>query len=367
MKRRLFLITFFCFSTALCHAQFSDDAKYEQANKYHQVKDYKRAFPLFLELAEKGDAAAQRVVGIYYDFGYLAEGKDNKQAFKWYQKAAENGDVVAMVNLGNCYRDGEIVEQSLDKAYEYYIKAVKSNEKYIYAKILLGDLYFYDDYQGPDKDNSNHAYDYSAKQAEKWYRLAAKSGDSRAMYKLGCFYEFYANSGIGGDFHQDYEMLFRKSAEAGYGDAQASMAMTELELREKPNYNLALDWVRKAQKNGAKSVLSRTEDKNISLTDVEILCLFQLKNSNYHYCSFPKNISNTKTYCLIVTQNGYKGVLRIKNNGDIISTIIPIKYSCLEYEITDDENKIPYEKYKFSVVDKDGKAYIMDVNGKIVN
>ena len=62
MKRITFLITFFCLSTALCHAQSSDDAKYEQANKYHQVKDYKRAFPLFLELAEKGDAAAQRVV-----------------------------------------------------------------------------------------------------------------------------------------------------------------------------------------------------------------------------------------------------------------------------------------------------------------
>ena len=52
--------------------------------------------------AEKGDAKAQTLLGIFYQLG-AGVPKDDAEAVKWYRKAADQGYATAQFNLGVIY------------------------------------------------------------------------------------------------------------------------------------------------------------------------------------------------------------------------------------------------------------------------
>ena len=62
--------------------------------------------------AEQGDAEAQFLLGLAY---YNGEGIEEsyEKAFEWWTKAAEQEVPSAMFNLGIMYRDGAGMEQDL--------------------------------------------------------------------------------------------------------------------------------------------------------------------------------------------------------------------------------------------------------------
>ena len=84
-----------------------------------------------IKRAEQGNAEAQFHLGLAYYQGNGIE-ESHEKAFEWWLKAAEE-EVGAMRNLGIMYRDGDGVEQDLfnamywfGKAYRYGIKEAKS-------------------------------------------------------------------------------------------------------------------------------------------------------------------------------------------------------------------------------------------------
>src|SRR5208283_2597578 len=78
--------------------------------------------PALLAKANKGDAVAERLVGLAYMKG---QGVDwnYAEAATWFRKAANHGDAWAQFNLAVLYRDGMGVPQDNVKAAELYRQA----------------------------------------------------------------------------------------------------------------------------------------------------------------------------------------------------------------------------------------------------
>lgn len=72
--------------------------------------------------AELGSGGAQSDAGYYHYFGKGIE-QSYEKAVEWFSKAAENGNANGQNNYGVCYQYGYGVEQSYEKAVEWYEKA----------------------------------------------------------------------------------------------------------------------------------------------------------------------------------------------------------------------------------------------------
>ena len=138
---------------------------FEDAWAAYLKQDYTTALRLYRPRAEQGDAGAQFMLGVMYDFGRGVP-KDYVQAVKWYRLAADQGDARAQYNLGVMYDFGRGVPKD-------YVQAVK------------------------------------------WYRLAADQGDARAQSNLGAMYAL--GQGVPKDYVLAY--MWRNLAAAGASDA----------------------------------------------------------------------------------------------------------------------------------------------------
>ena len=69
-----------------------------------------------LAKAEAGDAAAQYILGFFYNTGQ-GVAKDETGAVKWYRKAAEQDCALAQVTLAACCYDGQGVSKDYVQAY----------------------------------------------------------------------------------------------------------------------------------------------------------------------------------------------------------------------------------------------------------
>ena len=89
---------------------------FEDAWAAYLKQDYTTALRLYRPLAEQGDAGAQFMLGVMYDFGRGVP-KDYVQAVIWYRLAADQGDARAQNNLGSLYFRGEGVPKDYVLAY----------------------------------------------------------------------------------------------------------------------------------------------------------------------------------------------------------------------------------------------------------
>ncbi len=124
--------------------------------------------------AANGNPAAQRELGVAYDFGQGVE-RDYAEAAKWYQLAADQGDMIAQNNLGSLYHHGLGVETNFAKALSLYRKS--ADQGFAFAQTSVG--MFYDLGLGVAENPV---------EGNKWYGLAAEQGDSKAMFNLGVNY-----------------------------------------------------------------------------------------------------------------------------------------------------------------------------------
>jgi uncharacterized protein len=92
-------------------------------------------------LAEKGDADAQLMLGIYkYNQGMHGSDEAAKEAIEWLNKAAAKGNSGAEFYLGAAYNTGTGVEKKPDRAVEWWQKAAKHGN--LDAQATLGSMYF---------------------------------------------------------------------------------------------------------------------------------------------------------------------------------------------------------------------------------
>lgn len=130
--------------------------------------------------AEKGDAHAQREIGVQYLIG-LVVGKNDVEALKWLRKAADQNDIAAQSTLGSYYFDpstyGGSMERNYAESFKWNRRAAEqgaANSQYNLAMHYALGLVVEKDYT----------------QAAKWYRKAADQGDAAGQVSLGRCYEF---------------------------------------------------------------------------------------------------------------------------------------------------------------------------------
>jgi len=84
--------------------------------------------PELQQLAEKGDPAAENMLGLRYASGDGVRQNDSEAA-RWFTKAAENGNVKAQAALATRYWAGRGVPASLTQAYFWTVLARAAGDK----------------------------------------------------------------------------------------------------------------------------------------------------------------------------------------------------------------------------------------------
>jgi ankyrin repeat protein/uncharacterized protein YdaT len=135
------------------------------------------------------------------------------------------------VNLGIMYLQGNGVPQNYKEAEKWFRKAAKKG--IAAAQVNLGIMYL----QG-----NGVPQDY--KEAEQWFRKAAEIGISKAQVNLGMMY--LQGNGVPQDY-KEAEQWFRKAAKKGIAAAQVNLGIMYLQGNGVPqDYKEAEQWFRKA-------------------------------------------------------------------------------------------------------------------------
>lgn len=157
-----------------------------------------------IEWIEK--AASQDYTLAMWLLGNYYYAKNNKDlAFYWYNRAADQGNEMAQTRVGRMCQFGEGTEVNIDKAIEFYTKACEKD--YPVAQNNLGILLLE---KGLD--------------ADKGVCCLTQAGKTLpySLNKLGYFYEY------GITVEKDIEkanMLYRQSADRGWGEAQINLGI----------------------------------------------------------------------------------------------------------------------------------------------
>ncbi len=131
---------------------------------------YSEAYKILKPLAEEGEAMAQNILGVLYEFG-KGVSKDDKQSFIWFQKAAKQDLPSAQYSLGHMYEYGRGVKQDYKEAFGWYLKA--ANQDLANAKYAIGLMY------GKGKGLQR-----DLKQAVIWLEKAAAQGHKKSIEML---------------------------------------------------------------------------------------------------------------------------------------------------------------------------------------
>ena len=181
-------------------------------------KDPKKAFKWWQIGASKGDADCLTYLGFCYHMGDGTV-KNNFEAKKCWQLASKKESSGASYNLGVFYENGWAVRKDGKVALTYYKENI--NKKNInkknpyYNESLKGIARIYINGKGGVKIDN--------KEGIKHYKLAAKSGDVRAIFELANMYDkkysFERYNGIKKDSnlaYKYYEQLSKKDFTYGH-------------------------------------------------------------------------------------------------------------------------------------------------------
>lgn len=146
------------------------------------------AFAACRQIADAGDADAQRMLGNLYQAGN-GVAQSNTDALVWYRKAADQGNAAAMHNIGVMYDSGNGVPRDHVVAAEWYRQAIDRN--FAPAMYNLGLLYEY---------GMSLKQDYAM--AMQLYRQAAELGEPLAQFAIALLYD--KGLGVEADLVQAY-------------------------------------------------------------------------------------------------------------------------------------------------------------------
>ena len=209
-----------------------------------------KAFELYEQAAELGDAEAMNIVGVML---YIGEGttENNEQSFYWTKRAVDesnNDDAIAIENLAYAYRNGIGTAPNPYKAFELYEQA--ANLGNIDAMNIVGVMLyngegtaqndeqsFYWTKRAVDESNNddaiaikNLAYAYlkgigtapNPYKAIELYEQAANLGNNSALVNLGRI--FRLGDGVPKDFDKAID-YFSKAADSGNGEAMNQLGL----------------------------------------------------------------------------------------------------------------------------------------------
>lgn len=212
----------FSLFTALCIGQPSINQLKNSARQYYWGKngtqDYAKAFSLYFQAAELGDAEAQFIAGGMYFLGRGTD-KNPKEAFRLLYRAALNGksSPESQKILAQSFLVGQTVPKNYPEAVRWYEKSAKNGDKD--AQNELAFLYFV-----------GHGVNQDSTKAFELFSQAANSGLAIAQYNLGIMW--YTGNGVEKvDLANSYAWL-NLAASNGYQDADAARSFLESVLTQ---------------------------------------------------------------------------------------------------------------------------------------
>ncbi|MBV7440597.1 sel1 repeat family protein [Weeksellaceae bacterium TAE3-ERU29] len=163
----------------------------------------------YYDIAAEGmDLYGLENAGKFHLYGWTGEPQIDK-AIDYYTKAMEHyNSAFAMVELAMCHENGTGVECDLLRAEELYLKALEQD--YIYAALRLGYLY-----RNPEFENHND------EKAFTYIQRAAEHEFAEALNALALCY--HRGTGTEQDLDQAFT-YYQKAAEAGYVPAYVDLA-----------------------------------------------------------------------------------------------------------------------------------------------
>ncbi len=158
--------------------------------------------------------------------------KDESKAFNWFLKAADKGEYIAQKNVARYYRYGIATEKDEQKALDYYTKS--ANQGYLEAITELARLYRY-----------GYCTEKNIEESIKWYEKAISKGHIESMLSLADLYIKELD---------DTPMAihyYKQAAEKGNETAILKLGQIYEEgIGIETSSNTAVFWYRKAAING---------------------------------------------------------------------------------------------------------------------
>ncbi|RHZ89389.1 hypothetical protein Glove_15g15 [Diversispora epigaea] len=197
-------------------------------------QNVKKAFQIYIKLADKGSHIALNTIGYCYRYGLGVE-KNDEKGFEINLKCAENGNILAQMNVSACYFNGEGITKDVTKSFQWDTKSALAGS--IDAMFNIG--YSYEDGKGVNKDE---------KEAFKWYLKAAEKDHDMSQYVIGdCYKNGY---GINVDQVKAFEW-YKKAAENGNVNSKYKLGECFYEgYGTKKDIVKAIYWLNKAKENG---------------------------------------------------------------------------------------------------------------------
>ena len=203
-------------------------------NNDKTLTDSHKAFLLFQEAAQMGNAEAQCCLGCCYRNGYGTQ-VDHQKARFWYDNSSKNGCSRALEHIAQTYKNGQGVSQSYEKAVEWYTKAAEQGRAI--AQFNLG--IYYAKGQGVPQNYEK---------AAEWYTKAAEQGNASAQTNLGSCY--YNGNGVPQSYEKAVEW-YTKAAEQGEAIAQFCLGnCCYYGNGVSQSYEKAVEWYTKAAEQG---------------------------------------------------------------------------------------------------------------------
>ena len=140
-------------------------SEYDRGSSAYKRGDFDTALAVFRPLAENGDAKAQSILGMMYNYG---EGVpvDHRESARWYRRAAEQNYSVAQYNLGMAYLEGKGLKANTDEAIEWLTKAADNGHFRARSQLANLDVGYYSDPGSPPGDSLAAPPDVAATDAE---------------------------------------------------------------------------------------------------------------------------------------------------------------------------------------------------------
>ena len=132
--------------------------------------DFKKAFDIWLPLAQQSDLAAMRNVALLLRTGKGVK-RDSARALWFYEEAGSKGFVLAQVNAAFMHLEGDGVPKNLEAAAFWFHTAARAGSPIAQYNLAV----MYERGSGVKKDIAR---------ALGWYALAARSGSRLAIARL---------------------------------------------------------------------------------------------------------------------------------------------------------------------------------------
>ena len=218
-------------------------------------QNYAEAVKWFRKAAEQGNAGAQLLLGVHCQNGDGTR-QDFAEAVKWLRKAAEQGEAAAHYDLGVCYFRGQGVAQDYTEAVKWYRMAGEKGDSM--AQYNLGVCY---------ARGQGVVQDYA--EAANWYLKAAGQGELAAQYNLGLFY--HEGLGVAADYAEAVKW-FRKAAEQGDASAQYDLGLMYGQGQGVPRDNVeAYKWYTLAAAQNETNATRNLQTLSATMTSLQII------------------------------------------------------------------------------------------------